>query len=409
MWSGQLNNQSGVLDVTIQCQLNMATRNLQEVATNISPAATGPKVASMSPPVSTDAQHYNTNCSMAPDTVNQHRTAESYYENITPTKAFSSCEYASDAGFTNVFMTPTTRSAFQPVHSSVKLGQNGHGTPDFTPCVWNNFQCQQQNMNQVLNDSGYGSPGFLNSSDVARSSYSNISSNNRYLCDSNQTSGHQPQNIILNSVGYEQQLSASCSFRGSFGPMVSIPGNNVFHNSTSATQNSSDSDLLDADMKIAMKEKDVTQRIFALKSKGYESAQAVEDFYHQQMTLIDFERHNILRQMAYDKTSSESINCYYNRKLLSILENVDQKLSELENSKNKKNQSQKKSRLLPKAAVKILESWYQENLSNPYPSREVTLTMASEGGITVEQIRKWFANKRNRSRNSKLKACDANE
>ena len=385
MWAGQLNNQSGVLDVTIQCQLNMATRNLQEMTTSIIPASVGSNFRGFASPV-TEEVRSNTNCVNSSGNINAQRKTLNY-ENISPTKSFPSCEFATDGDFTNVFMTPPTRTPFQQT-SSVKQGQNVNCTPNYNHSSWNYYPTQQQNTAQFLNDSGYGSPGLTGSTAGF------LGSNTKPEC--------VPENVILNSVECEQQFTASCAFRNSFGTTFSIPGNNVVQSSPSP-----DSGSFDDDMKIAMKEKDVTHRIFSLKSKGYESAQEVEEFYQQQTRLIDIERHNILRQMSYDKMSSASINGYYNRKLLSILESVDEKLSELEKRKIKSKQSQKKSRLLPKAAVKILESWYQDNLSNPYPSREVTLSMAAEGGITVEQIRKWFANKRNRSRNSKLKASDA--
>lgn len=61
----------------------------------------------------------------------------------------------------------------------------------------------------------------------------------------------------------------------------------------------------------------------------------------------------------------------------------------------------RKTRLLPKRSVKILDGWFTENLSNPYPSRDQTIRLALDCGLTVEQVRKWFANKRNRSRNNR--------
>ena len=391
MWAGQLNNQSGVLDVTIQCQLNMATRSLQEMSTNIAPVSVGSSFRGFASP-GTEVARSDTDCGNSSGNINAQRKTTNY-ENISPIKSFPSCEFATDADFTNVFLTPTTNRPPFLQNSGVKHGQNVNSTPNYAQPTWN-YPNQLQNTNQFLNDSGYGSPGLSGSS-------------SGYFLGS--TPDSVPQNVIQNSVECEQQFSASCAFRNSFGTTFSIPGNNVVQSSPRAPTNSSDSGsyVYDDDMKIAMKEKDVTHRIFSLKTKGYESALEVEEFYHRQTRLIDAERHNILRQMSYDKMSSASINSYYNRKLLSVLESVDEKLSELEKRKIKSKQSQKKSRLLPKNAVKILESWYQDNLSNPYPSREVTLSMASEGGITVEQIRKWFANKRNRSRNSKLKASDA--
>ena len=389
MWGVHPVEQSGVLDVTIQCQLNMATRNLQEVSTNISPASLGQKGAChrgvLNPTTTPPAQHQ--------------------YENITPTKVFSSCEYANDGNLSNSFTTPVARSAFQPVNANVRLTQTGN--VNVSNSMWNNFP-EHQYASPFLNDSGYGSPGVLNSAKDIIYSNQPCESTEKFIGNS----GFDQYGVNFNSFGCEQQVSASCTFRNSFGTTFPpVPANNrVPCASEYANQTSSSNAFIDDDMKIAMKEKSVTQRIYSLKTNGYDSVEDVEEFYQSQTTLIDIERHNVLRQMAYDRTSSESINGYYNRKLLSVLESVEQKLSGIEQRKSKcGKQSQKRSRLLPKAAVKILEEWYQENLSNPYPSREVTLSMASEGGISVEQIRKWFANKRNRSRNSKLKACDANE
>ena len=164
-------------------------------------------------------------------------------------------------------------------------------------------------------------------------------------------------------------------------------------------------------MKLAMHEKDILQRIFSLRAADVDGVDSVETYYKAQTTAIDHERHSVLGQMTYDK-SSQYVQKYYNRKLMSLLVSVEEKLVTLENNKSKNSggksrKSAQRSRLLPKHAVTLMETWYMENLENPYPPRETTVIMATEGGVTVEQIRKWFANKRNRSRNDKLKCGDS--
>jgi hypothetical protein len=52
-------------------------------------------------------------------------------------------------------------------------------------------------------------------------------------------------------------------------------------------------------------------------------------------------------------------------------------------------------------AVRIMSAWYQNNSEHPYPSYEAAQVMAEAGEITVDQVKKWFANHRRRSRNTK--------
>ena len=56
---------------------------------------------------------------------------------------------------------------------------------------------------------------------------------------------------------------------------------------------------------------------------------------------------------------------------------------------------------LSETAVRIMERWYERNVDHPYPSYDTAEVMARAGGIEVEQVKKWFANKRMRTRNTK--------
>lgn len=61
----------------------------------------------------------------------------------------------------------------------------------------------------------------------------------------------------------------------------------------------------------------------------------------------------------------------------------------------------KRKGVLNPIAVRIMTSWYVNNSEHPYPSYESAEIMAKAGDITVEQVKKWFANRRRRCNNTK--------
>ena len=54
-------------------------------------------------------------------------------------------------------------------------------------------------------------------------------------------------------------------------------------------------------------------------------------------------------------------------------------------------------------ALDVMTRWYQTNTANPYPNKAVKEQLARDGGISVQQVKSWFANKRNRSNNTRPK------
>ena len=62
-----------------------------------------------------------------------------------------------------------------------------------------------------------------------------------------------------------------------------------------------------------------------------------------------------------------------------------------------------KSRNLCSKAVKIMQDWYDKHVDHPYPTDQEKQDMADDGGLTLAQVKAWFANKRNRSLNTKPK------
>ena len=52
--------------------------------------------------------------------------------------------------------------------------------------------------------------------------------------------------------------------------------------------------------------------------------------------------------------------------------------------------------LLPESAKKLMQAWMQAHIDHPFPEIEEKKQLALEGGITVQQVTKWFFNERTR-------------
>ncbi|KAK3104379.1 hypothetical protein FSP39_000634 [Pinctada imbricata] len=79
------------------------------------------------------------------------------------------------------------------------------------------------------------------------------------------------------------------------------------------------------------------------------------------------------------------------------------KISDLEvqDQMNREKSRQRHNQPLNLKAVSIMTGWYESHLENPYPTKAEKEEMARQGGITLTQVKSWFANKRNRSNNTK--------
>jgi hypothetical protein len=53
---------------------------------------------------------------------------------------------------------------------------------------------------------------------------------------------------------------------------------------------------------------------------------------------------------------------------------------------------------LSQKAIQVMEQWYYSHLNHPYPTLDVIQDLATRGEIKEEQVKKWFSNKRNRSK-----------
>jgi hypothetical protein len=78
-------------------------------------------------------------------------------------------------------------------------------------------------------------------------------------------------------------------------------------------------------------------------------------------------------------------------------------LQTVEKQKPKRTSSSRVHQSLPDVALDLMNEWFDDHISNPYPQQIEKERLAQLGGITIKQVTAWFSNRRNRSQNTKPK------
>ena len=155
---------------------------------------------------------------------------------------------------------------------------------------------------------------------------------------------------------------------------------------------------------IFTRERKLHERFNALQESSPDEVRQLSGFYRYQSALIETERFRTLHESKYPLSYKDTVNQHFDDKLHSVVDRVEQSIILLENANKENKLSNKGGKPRPhlnKEAVKIFEEWYQQNLDHPYPTSAVYDLLALKGGVSVEQVKKWFANKRNRAHNTR--------
>ena len=155
---------------------------------------------------------------------------------------------------------------------------------------------------------------------------------------------------------------------------------------------------------IFVRERKLHERFNALQENYADEVQQLSGFYRYQSALIETERFRTLHECNYPLSYKDVVNKHYDDQLHSIMDRVEQSVVLLEISKKENklmNKGGKPRPHLNKEAVKVMEDWYEQNLDHPYPSSATYEMLALTGNVNVEQVKKWFANKRNRTHNTR--------
>ena len=155
------------------------------------------------------------------------------------------------------------------------------------------------------------------------------------------------------------------------------------------------------------RERNLQAKFSSLQSKYPEEIRKLSSFYRCQSAEIETERFKHLHGGDTIPASYRNyLNDYYDDQLHRIMNRVEKSVKILSDAKQETvlppNRIYLRSRpLLSRKAVTMMDEWYTRNFEHPYPSQSAIDALAKAGEITVEQVKKWFANKRNRSKNTK--------
>ena len=151
------------------------------------------------------------------------------------------------------------------------------------------------------------------------------------------------------------------------------------------------------------RERNLQSKFSSLQSKYQEEVRELSCFYRCQSAEVETERFRELHGDNLPRSFRNHLNQYYDSQLHMIMERVEKSLQLLTVANRDIvtiNRSFRPRPLLSRKAVNMMEEWYTRNYEHPYPSQTAVDALANAGEIYPEQVKKWFANKRNRSKNT---------
>lgn len=152
------------------------------------------------------------------------------------------------------------------------------------------------------------------------------------------------------------------------------------------------------------RERNLQAKFSSLQAKYPDEVRDLSSFYRQQSAEVETERLKEIHDDNVPVSYRNHLNSFYDNQLHMIMERVEKSLSLLAIAKREFitiNRPFKSRPLLSRKAVKMMEEWYSRNFEHPYPGPTAVEALAKAGEITPEQVKKWFANKRNRCKNTR--------
>ena len=162
----------------------------------------------------------------------------------------------------------------------------------------------------------------------------------------------------------------------------------------------------------------INMRFLQLSSHGATRNQAfqLQSCYFQTSAQLESARYAALGTVRGNPWLLNSVNAQYDLQHHGLLDRVEQSLKLVEDNVTKATNSETAARVTdPKVvnkrpgkpgtitsdAVCVMTSWYDQHTDHPYPTRAELSVMADTCGISAEQVRKWFYNRRQRLGNVK--------
>jgi len=126
----------------------------------------------------------------------------------------------------------------------------------------------------------------------------------------------------------------------------------------------------------------------------------ITEFLRHQSAALETARSSAIASSTDNSWLINSVNVDYDQQHHALIDCVERSLSLLEQRHTTVVPLSRRKRYpickVSPAAISVMQEWYDNNIDHPYPSRDVCQAMASAGHISVEQVKKWFANRRQR-------------
>lgn len=159
------------------------------------------------------------------------------------------------------------------------------------------------------------------------------------------------------------------------------------------------------------REQEIRRRLEILRLDYSQDVQELCQFYMYQSATIETERQQQTRPPC-PPDHALTLHHHYDHQLHQMMDRVEQSICLLEDAQTSpplpdpsmhlSHRPVRKQRAsFPRKAIQIMEDWYQKNVDHPYPDTITVELIAIQGGISAEQVKKWFGNKRNRSNNTR--------
>lgn len=131
----------------------------------------------------------------------------------------------------------------------------------------------------------------------------------------------------------------------------------------------------------------------------------LQSFYVLKSAELESERFSSLSSPVSNQCMRDSTNNYFDIQHHAFIDRIEKSLNVYEKTATEPStesvpevsrmQTVKSTSTNP-IAIRIMTNWFERNREHPYPSYDTAEVMAKAGGISVEQVKKWFANKRRR-------------
>lgn len=131
----------------------------------------------------------------------------------------------------------------------------------------------------------------------------------------------------------------------------------------------------------------------------------LQSFYVLKSAEMESERFASLSSPVSNQCMQGSTNNYFDIEHQALIDRIEHSLNMCEQLATKPTmqgvpasakQTIRSNSTNSSVAIRIMTNWFERNGEHPYPSYETAEVMAKAGGISVEQVKKWFANKRRR-------------